>query len=130
MEVEAIATKRGDAQKKLVKHDLRLTRYLFLEELESMIPKLKFRYQIALGIVVLLGVILLRVGRVPPLSFVANATAPGIPPELKQLTPNSYLLTWTDDSVVYVACYPTVSPKMTPAPIPQTPLRQVITCQE
>ncbi len=95
-----------------------------------MIPKLRFPYQIALGIVVLLGVILLGLGQFPQLSSRAIATAPGIPPELKPLSPNSYLLTWTDDSVIYVACYPTLTPKMAPAPIPQTPYRQVISCGE
>ncbi len=95
-----------------------------------MIPKLNFRYRIALGIAVLVSVVLFGVGRFSHLGFLASATAPGIPPELQQLDPKSYLLSWTDDSVVYVACYPTLIPKMAPAPIQQTPYRQAITCGE
>jgi hypothetical protein len=59
----------------------------------------------------------------------AVATAPNLPPELTKLNGKSYLLTWTDNSVVYVACYPTVKPSMKPAPIKQTPNRYVITCK-
>jgi hypothetical protein len=59
----------------------------------------------------------------------AAATAPNLPPELTKLNGKSYLLTWTDNSVVYVACYPTVKPSMKPAPIKQTPNRYVITCK-
>ena len=59
----------------------------------------------------------------------AAATAPNLPPELTKLGSKSYLLTWTDNSVVYVSCYPTVKPSMKPAPIKQTPNRYVITCK-
>jgi hypothetical protein len=59
----------------------------------------------------------------------AVATAPNLPPELTKLGSKSYLLTWTDNSVVYVSCYPTVKPSMKPAPIKQTPNRYVITCK-
>jgi hypothetical protein len=38
----------------------------------------------------------------------AIATAPDISPSLTKLRNKSYLLTWTDDSAVYVSCYPTV----------------------
>ena len=95
-----------------------------------MIPKLKFRHQIALSVVVIVSVILLGIGQFPQVNFFAIATAPGIPPKLKPLSPKSYLLTWTDNSVVYVACYPTLTPKMTPAPISQIQFRQIITCRE
>jgi hypothetical protein len=59
----------------------------------------------------------------------AAATAPNLQPELTKLNGKSYLLTWTDNSVVYVSCYPTVKPRMKPAPIKQTPNRYVITCK-
>ena len=59
----------------------------------------------------------------------AVATAPNLRPELTKLGSKSYLLTWTDNSVVYVSCYPTVKPSMKPAPIKQTPNRYVITCK-
>lgn len=59
----------------------------------------------------------------------AFATASNIPPVLTKLGNKSYLLTWTDNSVVYVSCYPTVKPRMKPAPIKQTPNRYVITCK-
>ncbi len=59
----------------------------------------------------------------------AVATAPNLQPELTKLGSKSYLLTWTDNSVVYVSCYPTVKPSMKPAPIKQTPNRYVITCK-
>jgi hypothetical protein len=59
----------------------------------------------------------------------ATATAPNLRPELTKLDRKSYLLTWTDNSVVYVSCYPTVKPIMKPAPIKQTPNRYVITCK-
>ncbi|MEH1841562.1 MAG: hypothetical protein V7L20_23150 [Nostoc sp.] len=62
-------------------------------------------------------------------NFKAFATAPNIPPELTKLGNKSYLLTWTDNSVVYVSCYPTVKPRMKPAPIKETPNRYVITCK-
>jgi hypothetical protein len=73
------------------------------------------------------------VGGASPLENRANlkavATAPNLPPELTKLGSKSYLLTWTDNSVVYVSCYPTVKPSMKPAPIKQTPNRYVITCK-
>jgi hypothetical protein len=59
----------------------------------------------------------------------AGATAPNLSPKLTKLNGKSYLLTWTDNSVVYVSCYPTVKPSMKPAPIKQTPNRYVITCK-
>jgi hypothetical protein len=59
----------------------------------------------------------------------AVATAPNLPPELTKLSSRSYLLTWTDNSIVYVSCYPTVKPSMKPASIKQTPNRYVITCK-
>jgi hypothetical protein len=59
----------------------------------------------------------------------AVATAPNLPPELTKIGRKSYLLTWTDNSVVYVACYPTVKPSMKPAPIKQTPNRYAIACK-
>jgi hypothetical protein len=73
------------------------------------------------------------VGGASPLENRANlkavATAPNLPPELTKLGSKSYLLTWTDNSVVYVSCYPTVKPSMKSAPIKQTPNRYVITCK-
>lgn len=76
-----------------------------------------------------LGVLIVSIGQFSPFNSVAIATAPGIPPQLTKLDSKSYLLTWTDASVVYVACYPGVKPKMAPAPIEQTPDRYVITCK-
>ncbi|MEH2178091.1 hypothetical protein [Nostoc sp.] len=61
-------------------------------------------------------------------NFKAFATASNIPPGLTKLGNKSYLLTWTDNSVVYVSCYPTVKPRMKPAPIKETPNRYVLTC--
>jgi hypothetical protein len=62
-------------------------------------------------------------------NFKAFATASNISPALTKLGNKSYLLTWTDNSVVYVSCYPTVKPRMKAAPIKQTPNRYVITCK-
>ncbi|MFN6488189.1 MULTISPECIES: hypothetical protein [unclassified Nostoc] len=62
-------------------------------------------------------------------NFKAAATASNIPPALTKLSDKSYLLTWTDNFAVYVSCYPTVKPRMKPAPIKQTPNRYVITCK-
>ncbi len=88
-----------------------------------------FRSPLVLGIGLLLSVLLLGTGVFSQFNSKAIATAPGIPPELRRLSPKSYLLTWTDDSAVYVACYPTVKPQMKPAPIQQTPNRYVLTCK-
>ncbi|WP_138499742.1 hypothetical protein [Nostoc sp. PA-18-2419] len=66
---------------------------------------------------------------VSQVNFKASATAPDIAPGLTKLGNKSYLLTWTDNSVVYVSCYPTVKPKMKPAPIKETPNRYILTCK-
>ncbi|NMG09455.1 hypothetical protein [Brasilonema sp. UFV-L1] len=91
---------------------------------------IKFCLPWILGAVLLLSIHVLGIGLFSQHNSPAVATAPGIPPELKKLDAKSYLLSWTDDSVVYVSCYPTVKPSMKPAPIEQTPNRYVITCQK
>ncbi len=81
------------------------------------------------GISVLIGISILGMTKLSQVNSKAIATAPGIPPSLTKLKNKSYLLTWTDDSAVYISCYPTVKPIMKPAPIKQTPNRYVITCK-
>ncbi|MEI2580726.1 hypothetical protein [Scytonema sp. PRP1] len=81
------------------------------------------------GIGLLIGASALGIAALSQVNSKALATAPNIPPTLTKLGDKSYLLTWTDDSAVYVACYPTVKPIMKPAPIQQTPNRYVITCK-
>ncbi|MGH8001788.1 MAG: hypothetical protein ACREPR_20770 [Brasilonema sp.] len=93
-------------------------------------PSTKFYLPWILGGVLLLSIYVLGIGFFSQVNSSAVATAPGITPELQKLGAKSYLLTWTDDSVVYVSCYPTVKPSMKPAPIKQTPNRYVITCQK
>lgn len=81
------------------------------------------------GIGLLLGTTTLGIAALSQINSKAVATAPDIAPELTKLGDKSYLLSWTDDSAVYVSCYPTVKPIMKPAPIKQTPNRYVITCK-
>jgi hypothetical protein len=81
------------------------------------------------SISLLIGVTALGIDTFNRVSLKAVATAPNLPPQLTKFGGKSYLLTWTDNSVVYVSCYPTVKPRMKPAPIKQTPNRYVITCQ-
>jgi hypothetical protein len=77
----------------------------------------------------LIGASALGIATFHQVNLKAAATAPNLPPELTKIGRKSYLLTWTDNSVVYVACYPTVKPSMKPAPIKQTPNRYVIACK-
>ncbi|BAZ22434.1 hypothetical protein NIES4073_33170 [Kalymmatonema gypsitolerans NIES-4073] len=81
------------------------------------------------GIALLIGTTTLGIAALSQINSKAVATAPDIAPELTKLGDKSYLLSWTDDSAVYVSCYPTVKPIMKPAPIKQTPNRYVITCK-
>ena len=81
------------------------------------------------SISLLIGTSALGIAALSQVYLKAVATAPNIPPELSKLGDKSYLLSWTDDSVVYVSCYPTVKPRMKPAPIKETPNRYVITCK-
>jgi hypothetical protein len=77
----------------------------------------------------LIGASAVRIAAFSQINFKAAATASNISPALTKLSDKSYLLTWTDNSTVYVSCYPTVKPRMKPAPIKQTPNRYVITCK-
>ena len=77
----------------------------------------------------LIGASALGIATFYQVNLKAAATAPNLPPDLTKIGRKSYLLTWTDNSVVYVACYPTVKPSIKPAPIKQTPNRYVITCK-
>jgi hypothetical protein len=89
----------------------------------------KFYFPWIAGISLLICTSILGMTTLSQVNSKAIATAPGIPPSLTKLKNKSYLLTWTDDSAVYVSCYPTVKPRMKPAPIKQTPNRYVITCK-
>ncbi|MEH2138281.1 hypothetical protein [Nostoc sp.] len=81
------------------------------------------------SISLLIGASAVGIAAFSQVNFKAAATASNIPPALTKLSDKSYLLTWTDNSAVYVSCYPTVKPRMKPAPIKQTPNRYVITCK-
>jgi hypothetical protein len=89
----------------------------------------KFYFPWIAGISLLICTSILGMTTLSQLNSKAIATAPGISPSLTKLKNKSYLLTWTDDSAVYVSCYPTVKPRMKPSPIKQTPNRYVITCK-
>ncbi|QLE53321.1 hypothetical protein FD724_36050 (plasmid) [Nostoc sp. C057] len=81
------------------------------------------------SISLLIGTSAVGIAAFSQFNFKAAATASNISPALTKLSDKSYLLTWTDNSTVYVSCYPTVKPRMKPAPIKQTPNRYVITCK-